>query len=186
MKNNKQRLYHQTPLKILSLLSCHCGDKFCEGDIQKITKSSAGAINQTLRILLNLDIVSREAKGNLFLYTVNQSNCTLKYFKIFETLLYIHNIVRDIKHYASEIVLYGSCAHGENTENSDIDIFIKTEYVSKVRKIINRYRTKDETIKAVVLDPLEIASSRKEDEVFFTEVRKGIVLWKGKPIYEGI
>ena len=184
MKDNAQRLYHQVPLKILSYLSRHPRKSFCGKEISKIVSSSAGSTNQTLRLLLQLGIVAREKKGNVFIYTVDTGNYLLKYFKIFENLLYIHELVEEIKPYVSEITLYGSCAEGENTEDSDIDIFIKTEYKTKVRETVNKYRVIDDSLKAVILDPLEIASSKKSDEVFYNEIKKGIVLWEGKPTYE--
>lgn len=186
MKDYKSKLYHQTPLKILSFLSRHPGRIFCEREIQKNTKTSIGSVNQTLKLLLELKIVTREKKGNVFLYRINSENYLLKYFKILENLLYVHNFVEEVKPYASEIILYGSCAKGENTENSDIDIFIKTEYKPQVRKIVNKYIGMDDSFKVVMLDPMEIASSKKVDEVFYNEIKKGIVLWKGKPTYEEI
>ncbi len=184
MKDYKSNLYHQTPLKILSFLSRYPEKVFCEREIQKNTKTSMGSVNQTLKLLLELKIVSREKKGNVFLYQVNSGNYLLKYFKIFENLLYIHNFVEEVKPYASEVILYGSCARGENAKDSDIDIFIKTEYKPQARKIVNKYISLDDSFKVVILDPLEIASSKKIDEVFYNEIRKGIVLWKGKPTYE--
>jgi predicted nucleotidyltransferase len=147
-------------------------------------KLSIGSINQTLKLLLELGVVTRDKKGNVFLYSLNSDNYLLKYFKIFDNLIYIHNFVQEVRPYAYEIILYGSCAEGANTENSDIDIFIKTEYKSRVRKIVNKYRAIDDSFKAVILDSLEIASSTKIDKVFHNEIKKGIVLWRGKPVYE--
>lgn len=186
MNKHGQKLFHQTPLRILSFLSLHPGEIFCEGEIKKAIKSSAGSINQTLRLLLELDIVSRETKGNVFLYKLNNDSPLLKNFKIFETLLQIHDLIKEATPYSYEIILYGSCADGTNAVNSDIDIFIKTEYKSKVKKIVSKYRAVDDKLKAVILDPLEIASSKKADKVFYREVKNGIVLWKGKPTYEEI
>lgn len=182
----KQNLFHQTPLRILSFISRHLGEELCAGEIKAAIKTSKGATNQTLKLLLALDIVLKKNKGNLFLYKANPDSYILKYFKILDTLLYIHNLINEIKLYSSEIILYGSCAQGTNTTQSDIDLFVKTEYKSKVSKIINKYRGADDSFKAVILDPMEILSSKKTDEVFYNEVKKGIILWKGKPSYEQI
>ncbi len=184
MKDYKQEIYHQSPLKILSFLSKYSKEMFCEKEIAESAGVSSGSANQTLRLLLKLRIVTREKKGNLFLYNVNSGNYILKYFKVFETLLHIDDFIKEVQPYSYEVILYGSCAQGINTAKSDIDIFIKTECVSKVKKIVNRYRIIDESIKAVVLDPLEIASSKKIDEVFYSEVKRGIILWEGSPAYE--
>lgn len=186
MKNYKQNLFHQTPLKILSFLSLHPTEVFCEREIKKHTQTSTGATSQTLRLLVDLEIVSREVKGNVYLYRVDPDNHILRYFKIFENLLYIHDFAKEVRPYSYEIILYGSRAHGLNTVDSDIDLFVKTEYKSKVRTIATKYRTIDESFRTVILDPLEITSSKKTDEVFYNELRKGIVLWEGRPTYEEI
>jgi predicted nucleotidyltransferase len=186
MKDYREKLYHYIPLRILSFLAKNPHKVFCEREIVENLRVSIGAVNQTLRLLLELDTVSREKKGNVYLYSINSENSLLRYFKIFENLLSIYDFIKEVKPYASEIILYGSCAKGEDNEDSDIDVFIKTEYKTKVRKIVNKYRIREDKLKAVVLDPLEIASSKKIDKVFFDEIKKGIVLWKGKPTYEEI
>ncbi len=186
IKDYRQEIYHQSPLKMLSFLSKHPKEMFCEKEIVKSTALSSGSTNQTLRLLLKLGVVRREKKGNLFLYSIDSESYILKYFKIFETLLYINDFIKEVQPYSYEIILYGSCAQGINTAKSDIDIFVKTECVSEVKNIVSRYKTIDENIKAVVLDLLEIASSKKADEVFYNEVKKGIVLWRGKPAYEEV
>jgi len=186
MKNYRKALFHRVPLKILSFLSVHPNQTFCEREIKKIAGASIGSINHTLKFLVNLNILSKEMKGNLFLYKLSPDNDILKHYKIFNSLLDINDLITEVKPYAYEIILYGSCAQGTNTSDSDIDLFIKTEYKSKVRKVVYKYRKFDENLKAVILDPLEIADSKKEDEVFYKEVKKGIILWQGRPTYDKI
>ena len=182
----KKYLYHQTPLKILSFLSNQPGEVFSAKEVSKKTKCSKGATNQTLRFLLKLDILSRERKGNLFLYKLNADNILLRQFKIFENLLDIQKLVKEIQKYCYEIVLFGSRSDGSNTGKSDIDLFIQTEYKKEVRSIVNKYETMDVKYQAIIQDPLESVSSKKEDSVFHRQVNKGIVLWKGKPTHEEI
>ena len=182
----KKYFYHQTPLKMFSFLSNHPAEVFSANEISQATKSSKGATNQTLRLLLKLDILSREGKGNLFLYRLNADSSLLKQFKVFENLLGLQGLIKEIEKYCYEVILFGSCADGSNAADSDTDLFIRTEYKTKVRKIVNKYRATNENLKAVILDPLEITSSKKEDKVFYSEVKKGIVLWEGKPTYEEI
>lgn len=177
-------LYHKTPLKIFSFLSLHPGQIFSAREISKQTKSSKGATNETLRLLLRLDILSREQKGNLFLYRLCLDSFLLKQFKIFENLLHLEGLVKDIRPYSSQIILFGSRADGSNSQDSDIDIFIKSNYKDRVRKLINKYEADDFKIRPVIQDSLEIISSHKTDRAFFEQVKKGITLWEGKPAYE--
>lgn len=176
----RKGLYHQTPLNILSFVSNHPGMVFSANEISKATKCSKGATNQTLRLLLKLDILSREKKGNLFLYKLNADSFVLRQFKIFENLIGLQKLVKEIQKYCYEIVLFGSRADGSNAVESDIDLFIRTEYKKEVRKIISKYETVDVKYQAVIQNSLESVSSKKEDSVFHTQVKKGITLWKGK------
>ncbi|MBT9145669.1 MAG: hypothetical protein DDT42_01544 [candidate division WS2 bacterium] len=182
----KKYLYHQTPLKILSFLSNHPGVVFSANEVSRATKCSKGATNQALRLLLELALLSRERKGNLFLYKLNAGNFLLKQFKVFENLLDLQILVKEIQRYCYEIVLFGSRADGCNAGESDIDLFIRTEYKKEVRKIISKYETVDVKYQAVIQDPLESVSSKKEDGVFHRQVEKGITLWRGRPTYEEI
>ncbi|MBA2124591.1 hypothetical protein B9J78_06655 [bacterium Unc6] len=182
----KKHLYHYTPLKILSFISNHPGEVFSANEIFRVTKSSKGATNQILRLLLELDILSRERKGNLFLYRLNADNFVLRQFKIFENLLGLQGLVKEIQKYCYEIVLFGSCADGSNIKESDIDLFILTEYKKEVRRIVAEYKTVDVKYQAIIQDPLESVSSKKEDSVFHRQIERGITLWKGRPTYEEI
>lgn len=184
-KNTKEFLYNQTPLKILSFISIGAGRLFSAREICFETKSSKGSVNQTLRILTELDILFREKKGNVLLYKLNNDNFVLKQFKIFENLFSLQQLIKEIKLYCYQIVLFGSCAEGLNSGESDCDLFIKTNYKNIVKGIINKYDT-DFKIQSIIQNPLEIASARKKDAVFFEQVRKGITLWEGRPAYEEI
>ena len=182
----KEYLYHRTPLRILSFISNHPGEVFSANEISRMTKSSKGATNQILRLLLELAILSRENKGNIFLYRLNSDNFVLKQFKIFENLLDLQEMVKEIQKYCSEIILFGSCADGSNAKESDVDLFIITEYKKEVRRIVAEYKTDDVKYQAIVQDPLESVSSKKEDNVFHGQIKKGITIWRGRPANEEI
>lgn len=179
-----QKLYHKTPLRILSFLSLRPTKIFSAKEISDNIKSSKGATNQSLRLFLTMEVVSREKKGTTFLYRLNFDNIVLKQFKIFEVLLGIQNLIKDIKPYCYQIILFGSCANGSNTERSDIDLFIKTEQKIKVQKFINKFKITNLKIQPVILDPLEIAASKREDKPFYEQIKKGIVLWEGESAHE--
>jgi hypothetical protein len=135
----KDSLFHNTPLKILSLLSLNPHNVFSAKEIQEETSSSKGATNQILKTLLSINIVSREQKGNVFLYSLNNFNPLLKHFKIFSTLIELSPLIEDIKKYCYKIILFGSTSDGTNTYESDVDIFIKSDKKEKVRKVMRKF-----------------------------------------------
>jgi predicted nucleotidyltransferase len=180
----KQLLYHDVPLRILSYISVHHGAVLSADEIRKKAGTSKGGTNQTLRLLVELGMLSREKKGNVFIYKINSDNFILKQFKIFENVLKLQGLVERIKKYSYEIILFGSCAAGTNGEDSDIDIFVRTEENEKVAKLINKYEPGK--IKAIINDTLEHAELKTDDNVLYNQILKGITLWKGKPSYEEI
>jgi len=182
--NLRDILYNPVPLKVLSFFSLNPSDNFLASEISKAVSASKGATHQALQLLIEFEIVRRKAKGNLFLYKVNEDSPVLKNFKMFENFLQLQPLLKQLKRYAYQIVLFGSCASGENTEQSDIDLFIKTEDKDKVEKIISKFAQNGKRINAAIYDALEAVSLQKEDKHFFEQIKKGITLWEGKPEHE--
>jgi predicted nucleotidyltransferase len=184
-KSIKEQLYHDVPLRILSFVSVQQGVVLSAEEVRRALNISSGATNQTLRLLHELNVVTREKKGNVFLYRVNPDNHILKQFKIFENVIFLRDMVEVIKKYCREIILFGSCADGTNAADSDIDVYILTDYKDKVHKTLHKYKT-GKPLKPIIADPLELAELKDKDKVFYGQIMKGITMWKGKPEYEGI
>ena len=177
----KNSLYHFTPLKILSFLSFQPAETFSAREISESTSSSKGATNQALRLLLDMDIVARNKKGNLFLYKINFDNIILKQFKIFETLMATRKLIKNIQPYCYKIVLFGSCAAGSNDIKSDVDLFIMTNERDSVQKFISKFNRNGPYVNVAIYNPLELLEAQKKDKVFFEQIKKGITLWEGRP-----
>lgn len=184
--NYKKSLYHFTPLKILSFLSLRPVETFSAKEVSQMTSSSKGATNQALRVLLKMGILTRDKRGNLFLYRANLENAVLKQFKIFENTMMLRKLIKKIQPYCYKIVLFGSCATGTNGFNSDIDLFINTNEQDAVQKSITRFNRGKLYLNAAIFNPLDILDAQKKDKVFFEQIKKGIILWEGRPTGEEI
>jgi predicted nucleotidyltransferase len=80
-----------------------------------------------------------------------------------------------------KIILYGSCATGEDTNESDIDLFIVTENKTKVlNEIRKETRRLDREIKPVIVRVEEYLAMRNRKEVLLEELNNGIILWEKK------
>lgn len=75
-----------------------------------------------------------------------------------------------------KIILFGSCALGEDTIESDIDILVLANRSDEVRNILKSVSL-SRPIAAVVLSPADFLKLKEKDEAFYSEVTKGIVLW---------
>ena len=68
----------------------------------------------------------------------------------------------------AEVYLYGSCARGENTEESDIDILVVTNIE---RREITKH-LKNEKTKIMIFTPLEYSMLYKQDKPFYERVER--------------
>ena len=85
-------------------------------------------------------------------------------------------IVDKLKRISSKIVLFGSCATGEDIIDSDIDLFILTRDVSKIKNIFNNIRF-DRKIQPVIVNSDDLIRLKEQDKAFFNEMKKGVILW---------
>ena len=175
----KEKLLNRVPLKILSFLCRVPHTPHYGREIARATSVSIGSANQTLNLLLNMGVVGREKKGQLYLYRVIAGSALVREFKKFENVLDLNGLVLSIRKVSNKIVLYGSCATGEDTSESDIDLFIisreKSRVLSEIRKEASVMKRE---IRTVIVSGDEYLLMRNKKEELLDELDKGIVLWE--------
>lgn len=168
-------------LKVLSFLA-KFSDKEChEREIARRTGISYGSANRVLNGLFTDGILARRQVGKMLFYSLNPRDPLSKTFKIFVSVSILRPLIKNLRECASEIVLYGSCARGEDGSASDIDLFVISEEKEKAFGTIERYKFRKGfehiRIQPVILSPQELLKSEKADKEFLSLVREGIVLW---------
>jgi predicted nucleotidyltransferase len=177
----KGKLFNRVPLKILSYLCRVPHLPHYEREIAREVDVSVGATNQTLKLFLGMEIVDREKKGQLFLYRIIADHPVVREFKKFENILDLNPLVLRIRGISNKIVLYGSCASGEDIIDSDIDLFIVSREKKKVLSEIKKEaRLIEREIKTVIVSIEEYLSMKNKKEILLEEVDKGINLWEKK------
>lgn len=61
------------------------------------------------------------------IYKVNRGNQLIKSFRVFENILEVNSLINLLKQYCRKIILFGSYARGEDTTESDMDLFIEAD-----------------------------------------------------------
>jgi predicted nucleotidyltransferase len=168
-------------LKVVSFLAKFCDQEFYEREIARRTGISFGSANRVLNELFADGILVRRRAGKMWFYSFNRGDPIAGIFKIFVSISLLRPLIKDLQKFASEIMFYGSCARGEDTSSSDVDLFIVSAEKEKVLRVIENYKFKKgfETIKIepVILSALELLKSEKTDKEFLSLVKEGIVLW---------
>lgn len=177
----KEKLLNAVPLRIFSYLCRVPHIPHYEREISRSVEASVGATNQTLKLLLSMEVVTREKKGQLYLYRVIPDHPIVVEFKKFENILDLNPLLLRIREVSNKIVLYGSCATGGDTVESDIDLFVISKEKEKVlREIRKETRGVKREIKSIIVSVEEYLSMRNKKELILEEIAKGIVLYERK------
>jgi predicted nucleotidyltransferase len=154
-------------LRALSYLAKFSDREFHEREIARRTGISYGSAN-------------RQA-GKMLFYSFNLKDPLARTLKIFVSVSILRPLIIKLRESASEIILYGSCARGEDTSASDIDLFIVSEDKQKCLEIIQGFAFGEGfegiVIEPVIRSPLEMIKTEKTEKEFLSLVREGIVLW---------
>ena len=174
----KKFLYNRNPLNILSYLGKNRFDDFLYGaKIADDIGINQGGTSIILKEFHKMGIIQKHGVGKTLVYSVNKKHPVLKMFRVFENIVEINGLVENIKEQCKKIILFGSCSTGDDTAESDIDLFVLTiEDAGNIRKKILKYKT-ERQIKSIVINQLELIEMEKKDKVFMDEVKKGLILW---------
>lgn len=165
--------------KVFSFLILHPNKEYFDRQISKLTGVSRAGTNFALRDLAKAGLVLREERGRMYFYKVDSSDILIKYLKIWQTITALYPLLKKLKNLSLRIVLYGSASKGENTAESDIDIFIVTRDPDEVEKLIFKDKLRGK-IQYVVRTPDGFIKSKKNNPAFYKEIEKGITLWEEK------
>ena len=166
-------------LRILTFLARNPDNQFYLREIAKNLDKSVGGAHKTLKSLHEMGFVTGNKSGKNLYYQINQMNPSIKNFKIFMTINELTPLINKLNDISEKIILFGSCATGEDTSKSDIDLLVLTNDKDAVNKYLhnNKFERK---IQAVVVNAAEFIKLKEQDKAFYQEIKKGIILWGSK------
>ena len=162
---------------ILKYFATHSGATLYESEIAKNTKVSIGSTNQSLKGLLKKEMVCLEKKGNMNFYSLNLDDLLVRQFKVTQTIAELNGLITKLKPLSKRAILFGSCAEGIDTQNSDIDLAIVSQEEENVRKLIKKQRIARE-IQVLIFKSNDFLALAEKDKPLYERIQKGIVLWR--------
>ena len=163
--------------QVLRFLARHVGQSFYEVEIVEHTDVSRSAVNLATRSLHQAGLLLRERRGRMNFYAADDHHPFVRQFKVLDTIARLEPLLRELRPLARRVVLFGSCAEGADTVNSDVDLFILASDRSEVTTAIRHCRF-DRPLQPVVKNNQEMAAMKQEDLAFYTQLQRGIVLWE--------
>ncbi|MDD4203314.1 MAG: nucleotidyltransferase domain-containing protein [Candidatus Omnitrophica bacterium] len=173
---NIETLLSKINRQVLYFLCQFPYDSFYSAQIAKKTSLSKGGVSQSLRFLTKEKLIIVQRKGRMAFYQINISSPIIQSFKLFYNLLMLRPFIEAIKPYSSKIVLFGSCADGTDSNQSDIDMLVISNKKSEVSTCLSSFKTVRK-IQVILKSPEEYISLEKKEPVFYNEIQKGRVLW---------
>lgn len=165
--------------KVLNFLIRNPGKQFLANEIEKTTRISRAGVNLSLRRLAKEKLVLREKKAKIYLYSVDHTDPIIKQLKVLKTIVFLKPLLGKVKKLSEKLILFGSCARGENIPKSDIDLFILTNHQEEVSTLVKKHRL-DKKFQLVIRTSLRFVEMKKKEPVFFEEISRGITLWEAK------
>jgi DNA-binding transcriptional ArsR family regulator len=168
--------------KVLRLLAKFSDQEFYEREVSRKLGISAGSAHRALNELYSDGAITRRRKGKMYFYSIDSSNAVLIELKKLVNLMLIEPLVEELKKVSSRIILYGSCALGMDTSQSDADLFIVSTSKKGVSNAISGFSFptgfENIHIQAVIKTPVELLGGGESARTFMEEVERGMVLWE--------
>ena len=172
-----QELFRRSARVLIAHLGRNYSQKFHVRELARSLDYDVSIISKNLKQLEEAGLVTHEDVGNLVFYQANMKSVLLRQLKICLTLLDLTDLIRDLDPFTTNCFLYGSCAKGEDTYESDIDLFIETPDKKAVQSILSTYQRKiARTLSPIVNTPDETYRLKTKDKILFTHIQQGIIL----------
>ncbi len=145
---------------------------------RRIKNLSLASVNNALRKLAAADLLERKQEGRQIYNKLNSKHSLVRHYKSFLNILHLYPVLEEFKKKAEKIILFGSYFEGTNTEESDIDVFLLTNFAPrKIQQIIDKFNLSDK-LKPVIKTSAQYLKLKKEKSVFFEEISRGIVYYE--------
>jgi len=167
---------------VLSLLAKFSDQEFYEREVARKLGIATGSANRALNELYSTGAITRKKEGKMYFYSIDSSNVALTEFKKMVNLMLTEPLVEKLKKMSSRIILYGSCAFGTDTSESDMDLFVVSNSKEDASNVISGFTCprgfENIHIKPVIRTSVELLEGGESERTFMEEVERGIVLWE--------
>jgi len=181
--SNVKNLEFLTPtvMRVLDFFLTDPLKEYYGREVSRQTGVSTGSANKILRLLTEINFLSKEKKGNIITYKLNWEEPAVRQFKVLLNVFALSGLVNQLNHVSRKIVLFGSSAQGTDAKDSDIDLFVLTSDKESARKAISNFQNLEKRqLAPIIVEANEFMQLKKEDKPLYENIEKGIVLWQAE------
>jgi len=127
------------------------------------------------------EIIKREIKGNMHLFSTNNDNfCVREMKRAYISVILEEANIEKIADNSISIAIYGSYASGNYDEKSDLDLLVIGEGRDIKRDmIVNIMEKIDKEIQLTIIPTIKWEKMKREDDPFVKNIIKNHILVKG-------
>lgn len=167
----------ESELKILNYLTVSPDGRGFVSQIARDTGISKGEVSKAVKVLKDGGLVCSEQSGRNVVCFVDRRLPVFARLRTAFNLLEIMPQIAALHNCADKIILFGSCADGTDTADSDIDLLVITRDKTKAEKAARKIKL-SRPVQWVIKTPQEYVILNSKEKVFAEEIGKGIVLWE--------
>ena len=164
-------------LIILDYLTASSEGRGFISQIARDTGLSKGEVSKAVKVLKDGGLVQSEQNGRNMVCFVDRRLPVFTRLRTAFNLLEIMPKTAPLQKCADKVVLFGSCADGTDTSESDIDLLVITRDKAKADKAARKIKL-SRPVQWVIKTPQEYVVLNSKEKVFAEEIGKGIVLWE--------
>jgi DNA-binding MarR family transcriptional regulator len=166
----------------LIFLGRHPRNSYYVRELAKLLSISTGSASAQLRNLQESGLITSEQKGRTLLFRAAMSHPVVREAKIFATLMELSPFIPAEKNVILRMILFGSCSVGEDSDESDIDLYIETtDRQAATTWVSNAGSGLSRKISPVIVSPDESLQLRMRDRPLFERIQAGRIL-AGEPL----
>lgn len=173
----KDVLFFTNAQKILRFILHYPLRDFLEKEICRAVQVSKSGVNYALKHLEKEGFVFCNKRGKVCFYSLNYKNPVIRQLKVLQVVLELEPLCEILKDISSHIILFGSCCRGEDTQDSDIDLFIVGRQREEIESAVKRFRL-PRKIQLIIRTPMKFSEMKKTEPDFYQQVMCGITLWE--------
>jgi predicted nucleotidyltransferase len=149
-------------------------------EVARYAEVGSGTAKRYLDFYVEKDFLQMQRKANLALFKANVENPALRYMKVGYFITKVRSLIDYLEEIYpnSSVVLYGSCARGEDDPKSDIDLLVISR--KKAKADLNAFERKFERkITLLVYEPDEWDEKARKDRAFYERILIDGIAMKG-------
>ena len=178
-----RNLFEYPGFRILAIFLEEPYREFYLREVASHARASVSTVKAYLDSFVRDEFLLRSKRANLALFKANIENAAFRHFKIVYLLHCVRPLIKRLKqnYENSSIILYGSCARGEDDKDSDIDLLIIGRAEKAELTEFERRFNRKITLLAFSYQDWEEKS--KQDEAFYESViADGLIIQGNLPV----